>query len=163
MARIAPETPDLFPAIGDLLRAAFATAAEADLVDRLRRAGDVAIGLVAIDDDEVVGHVAFSPMAGPLKALGLAPVAVAPGRQRQGIGSALVRHGLEQAKAEGWEAVFVVGAPDYYRRFGFTAEAASGFASPYAGPFFMARSLRGRDLPVGSGRIDYPPAFRDLA
>lgn len=163
MVAITPETADRIGAIRRLLIAAFPTAAEADLVDRLRRDGDLAISLAALDDDAVVGHAALSPMTAPLKALGLGPLAVAPERQRQGIGSALVREGLRRAEAEGWDAVFVVGDPAYYGRFGFTAEAASGFASPYAGPFFMALALGGRGLSVRSGKVGYAPAFRDLA
>jgi putative acetyltransferase len=160
--RIEPEAPDVVRAIGDLLRAAFPSHVEADLVDRLRRDGDLAIALAAIDDGAVVGYVAFSPMAAPFRALGLGPLAVAPARQRSGIGSRLVREGLARARRGGWEAVFVLGDPAYYGRFGFDAAAARGFASPYAGPHFLAHALGEAGLPASAGSIAYAPAFRDL-
>lgn len=159
---IKPESPDLESAIRALLLAAFPTSVEADLVDRLRRDGDLAISLAAMEDDAVVGHIAFSPMAAPFDALGLGPVAVSPGRQRSGIGSRLIREGLTRAKNAGRGAVFVFGDPAYYTRFGFDAAAASGFASPYAGPYFMMLSLGGHALPVRSGSVAYAEAFRDL-
>lgn len=161
--RIRPETPDLERAIRGLLLAAFPTPAEADLVDRLRRDGDLAIALAAIDDDDaVVGYVALSPMTAPMKALGLGPVAVAPDHRRRGVGSALIRQSLDSAKACGVEAIFVLGDRAYYSRFGFDAETASGFASSYAGPYFMALSLTDAGLSARSGRVDYAPAFSGL-
>ncbi|MCC7251262.1 MAG: N-acetyltransferase [Hyphomicrobium sp.] len=160
--RIEHETPDRVGAIRALHLLALPTAGEADLVNRLRRDGDVAISLVAVEEKAVVGHIMVSPMRAPFKAFGLGPVVVAPGRQWQGIGTRLVRSGLEQARAEGWEAVLVVGDPGYYGRFGFSAAAAGGFASHYAGPYFMALSLCGSELPVRTGSVDYAPAFGDL-
>jgi putative acetyltransferase len=141
-----------------IIEAVFARRDEADLVDRLREDGDCAISLVAVEGGEIVGHVLFSPMSAPFRALGLAPVAVAPHRQRSGIGGRLIRTGLEHARAAGWQGVFVRGDPDYYRRFGFDPALASGFACPYAGPHLMALAL-GPALPVSSGEIGYAPAF----
>jgi putative acetyltransferase len=100
-------------------------------------------------------------MSAPLRALGLAPVAVAPSRQRSGIGSLLIRRALELAVAGKWEIVFVLGDPAYYRRFGFDQALASGFASCYAGPHFMALGMC-QPLPVSKGNIDYAPAFAAL-
>src|SRR3546814_10906388 len=94
-------------------------------------------------------------MTAPFRALGLAPVAVLPGRQGESIGSALIRDGLARATAAGWEGVFVLGEPEYYRRFGFNPAMAKEFSSPYAGPYLMALSLDGKALPVTSGPIDY--------
>jgi putative acetyltransferase len=152
---------DIF-AIRKVVEAAFSQAIEADLVDQLRSDGDSVISLVAVDHDEVVGHVLFSRMTAPFRALGLAPVSVLPDRQRSGIGSRLIRAGLERAKEDRWQAVFVLGEPEYYRRFGFNPALASGFASPYAGPYLMVLPFKG-DLPATSGRIDYAPAFANLA
>ena len=160
--RITEETPDLHDAIRAVLGGAFPTAVEADLVETLRRDGDMVIALAAREGDEVVGYAALSRMVAPMKALGLGPVAVAPGRQRRGIGGGLIRHAIERARADGWEAIFVVGDPAYYRRFGFETEAAAGFVSPYAGVHFMVLPLGGA-LPVRFGRVDYAPAFADLA
>lgn len=159
---IQPETSDHQKAIRDVHLDAFQSAIEADLMDRLRRDGHALISLVALDGAEVVGHVVFSPMTAPMKALGLGPVAVASRRQRQGIGSKLIREGIARAKDAGWEAVFVLGDPAFYQRFGFSAAETGGFASRHAGPFFMALPLGGPQLPVTAGRVDYAPAFREL-
>ena len=147
--------------------AAFPTSAEADLVERLHRDFDSEISLLAEQGGEIVGHVMLSRMdvsAGSraFRALGLGPVGVLPGAQGSGVGSELIRSALAIAGALGEEAVFVLGEPDYYRRFGFTAEAAAPFASPYAGPFFMALWLRPNADPPVAGKAEYAPAFASL-
>lgn len=159
---IREEAPGDRAAIRAVVEAAFPEPAEARLVERLRADGDAVFSLVAIEDGIIVGHVMFSKMTGPFRALGLGPVAVVPGRQRAGIGSRLIREGLARARADGWEGVFVLGDPNYYRRFGFDAETAAGFASPYAGPYLMALALDGEHLPASTGKIDYAPAFGAL-
>jgi putative acetyltransferase len=73
----------------------------------------------------------------------------------------LVDESLKQAREQEWEAVFVLGDPAYYQRFGFRVDLARGFSSPYAGPHFMALSLGAR-LRISGGRIDYAPAFASL-
>ncbi|GGC61869.1 GNAT family N-acetyltransferase [Chelatococcus reniformis] len=156
------EEPGDRRAIRAVLEAAFPTPAEAGLVDRLRADGNTEISLVAVDEGAIVGHVMFSRIAAEFRALGLAPVAVLPTRQRSGIGSRLIRSGLARAEADLWRLAFVLGDPPYYRRFGFDPALASGFTSPYAGPYFMALALT-RPLPPLSGRIDYAPAFAALA
>ena len=161
-ADVRPERPSDPPAIRCLLQQAFPTAAEADLVDRLQRDGDCALSLVVEADGEVVGHILFSAVAAPFRALGLAPLAVRSDRQRRGIGDALVRQGLALAAAGEWEGVFVLGEPAYYTRFGFDAALARGFGSPYAGPNLMALSLRGDALPAREGPVSYAPAFAAL-
>ena len=148
-------------AIREVVTAAFGQSEEADLVDWLRADGDSVISLVAVDEGEIVGHVLFSRMKSALRALGMAPVSVLPGRQGSGIGSQLVRAGLERAAEEGWQAVFVVGEPDFYRRFGFDPATAQGFSSPYSGPYLMAIALDGV-LAVATGRIEFAPAFARL-
>jgi putative acetyltransferase len=147
--------------------AAFPTAMEADLVERLEREGDAVQSLVAVEGGEVVGHVLLSRMAveadgRDVRAVGLGPVAVLPRRQTQGIGSALVRTAVEQMDEQGEQFVFLVGEPEYYGRFGFAAATAAPFASPYAGPYFQALALNGATPPI-AGRADYAPAFSDLA
>ena len=146
--------------------AAFPTALEADLVEQLERDGDAEISLVAEAEGRIVGHVLLSRMnvqgdGHHWRALGLGPVAVLPERQNQGIGSAVIRAALRRAEAKGAELVFLVGEPDYYRRFGFAAETAAPFASPYAGPYLMALALTPVKLPA-SGRADYAPAIAEL-
>ena len=142
-----------------LIEAAFGQSTEADLVDALRREGDAEIALVAIDGGEIVGHVMLSSMVAPARALGLAPVSVLPSYQGKGIGATLIQEGLRQAKARGWEAVFVVGRPEYYARFGFRTDIAKAFASPYAGPHFMALELVEGVLQGKCGKVAYAPAF----
>ena len=124
-----------------VVAAAFGQDDEADLVEALHAAGDAAIALVAEQDGAVVGHVLFSPMRSPERCLGLAPVSVTPAHQGSGIGSTLIRAGLERAREEGWRGVFVLGHAGYYPRFGFSPEIARGFASPFAGPHFMFLAL----------------------
>lgn len=158
---IRSERPEDMAAIRGVLEAAFPGPEEARLVEELRADGDAAIALVAEAAGVVVGHVMFSPVAGPFRALGLGPVAVAPAHQRSGIGDKLIRQGLAEAAAAGWQGVVVLGEPAYYRRFGFDPALAEGFISPYAGPYLMVLALGG-PLPATSGRIDYAPAFGRL-
>lgn len=101
---------------------------------RLRDDGDAILSLVAVQDAAIVGHVMLSPMSAPFRALGLAPLSVLPRWQRQGVGTALLQAAIGKARDGGWSAVFVLGDPAYYRRFGFRADLAAGFTSPYAGP-----------------------------
>lgn len=149
------------PGVRKVVEEAFQQTAEAKLVDRLRDDGESVISGVAVDAGEVVGYIMFSRMTAPFRALGMAPVAVMPSRQRNGIGSELVRWGLAQATKDKWQAVFVLGDPKFYEKFGFSAALASGFQSPYAGEHFMALALNGA-LPVTSGRVEYADAFKML-
>ncbi len=158
---IRTEQQDDEPVVVTVVEQAFKQADEARLVGQLRADGDTVISLVAVVGNVVVGHVMFSRMVAPFRALGLAPVSVVPQYQRRGIGRSLVEEGLKQAREQGWEAVFVLGDPAYYERFGFRVDLARGFSSPYAGPHFMALSL-GANLPASSGKIDYAPAFASL-
>lgn len=155
------EQPGDGPAVAALLEAAFPTPAEATLVEQLRASGDIAISLVALEGEALVGYVAFSVLRAPLRALGLAPVAVSFGLHGKGIGSQLIRAGLDLAAEQGWQVVFTLGEPVYYQRFGFSTELASGFVSPYAGPYFMALAL-GESLELMRGEVDYAPAFAEL-
>ena len=151
---------DAFP-VATVVAEAFGRSDEARLVRQLRTDGDAVISLVAVAGSTVVGHVMLSRLAAPLRALGLAPVSVMPEHQRKGIGASLVKAGLKQAGEQGWEVVFVLGDPAYYKRFGFRVQLAQGFTSPYAGRHFMALSL-GPNLSARGGRVDYPSAFAIL-
>lgn len=155
------ERPADMAAIRAIVTAAFERAAEAELIERLREDGDAALSLVAAEAGEVVGHVLFSPLTAPFRALALAPVSVAPEWQRRSIGGALIRAGLARAARDGWEGVFVLGDGDYYRRFGFDPGLAARFRCPYAGPHLMALALDG-ELPAG-GDIGYAAAFDSLS
>ena len=155
------EEPADIPAIRAVVEVAFGRPLEADLVDRLRADGDTVLSLVAVEGAQITGHILFSRMTAPFRTLGLAPVSVAPDRQRSGIGSRLIRAGLKRATREGWQGVFVLGDPDYYRHFGFDPARASGFASPYAGPYLVALALGG-DLAATEGTIHFARAFSAL-
>ena len=92
-------------------------------MDALRVQAQPIISLVADDNGTIVGHILFSPVTltghGDLTIMGLAPMAVLPTNQRRGIGSSLVRAGLDRCRQSGCDAIVVLGHPQYYPRFGF--------------------------------------------
>ncbi|RAK60491.1 N-acetyltransferase [Phenylobacterium hankyongense] len=148
-------------AIDAVVSAAFGQADEARLVARLRADGDALFEMVAEQAGEVVGHVMFSRLWADRDEMfaALAPLAVRPEAQRAGLGSGLVRAGLEMAKEFGAHGVLVLGDPAFYPRFGFSAAAAAQVSAPYAGqPAFMALALEpgAFDAPVS---VAYPDAF----
>jgi len=149
---------------------AFPQPGEAKLLDALRAAGAATISLVAERGGRVVGHILFSPVrvdgeGGSFAAQGLAPMAVDPSCQREGIGSALVRAGLDACRAAGHMIVFVLGHPDYYPRFGFEAAAPRGLhyegGAGYAPAFFVAE-LEAGALAGRGGVVHYRPEFAAL-
>jgi len=142
---------------------AFGGTQEADLVQALRAGGHMALSLVVLEGATIVGHVLFSPLVSPASTLALAPVSVAPGRQRQGIGARLICFGLEMLGEQGWGAVFVVGNPAYYRRFGFRADMAASFASAYPSEYVMALELRPGALEGVERTVVYPAPFQAIA
>jgi putative acetyltransferase len=164
---IRPEIEDDRDAVYAVNASAFDTPSEADLVDTLREQAKPVISLVAEVDGKVVGHIMFSPVTlstdPGLKVMGLAPMAVAPKYQRQGIGSALVRAGLEQCGPRGFVAVVVLGHPEYYPRFGFTPSSRFDIDSEYDVPeeVFMAMELQPGALRGKTGRVKYHAAFDD--
>jgi putative acetyltransferase len=158
------ERPHDAPAIRDVVRAAFAQDAEADLVAALRAEGYVRYAAVAEWNGQVVGHILLSDLpivtsSGAVPALALAPLAVLPEFQRQGVGSALTRFALDACRHAGHRIVVVLGHPEYYPRFGFSAELARALESPYAGPSFMALELEAGALAGVLGRVEYAPPF----
>jgi putative acetyltransferase len=161
MIRIRDEAPQDQQAIYKLVSSVFDQTAEAELVENLRAVGDSVISVVAEDDGQVVGHALLSKMQAPFPALALAPVSVAPAKQRNGIGSALIARAIDRARNQSWSAIFVLGDPNYYRRFGFEAESAAGFTSPYAGEHFMMLKLS-PSLPTTTGQLRHAPAFAAL-
>ncbi len=103
----------------------------------------------------------LSKMEAPFPALALAPVSVIPARQREGIGTALIERAVNRARSEGWAAIFVMGDPKYYERFGFNSEAAAGFVTPYAGRHFMMLKLS-TALLAQTGELRHAEAFTAL-
>ncbi len=147
---------------------AFDTQSEANLVDAIRQQAQPTISLVAEDKGEVVGHIMFSPISlaghSDLKVMGLAPMAVTPALQKKGIGSALVRAGLEECRRLEFAAVIVLGHPEYYPRFGFLPSSRFGIDSEYDVPeeVFMAIELQPNSLSGKSGRVRYHSAFSNV-
>jgi len=123
------ETTDL-EAIFRLTASAFASVPHSDgseptIIDKLRERGDLTLSRVAVQNEEIVGHIAFSPVridSATNSWFGLGPISVAPALQQTGIGSALVRDGLDILKIQGAEGCVLVGDPGYYSRFGFKSE-----------------------------------------
>ena len=167
-ARIRPAEPADAEAIRRIHLSAFPTALEADLVERLARDGDLVVSLVAERDGEPIGHIALSRMrvkaAGrAYRALGLGPVGVHRSMQGGGVGRALIDAARAIAEATGEELIFVLGEPDYYGRFGFSAQTAKPFRSAYSGPYFMALALRPGFDPPSHGSAAYASAFAALS
>jgi putative acetyltransferase len=156
------------PTIHALNREAFGSPAEANLVDALRARDEHVLSLVAEEHGDLVGHILFSRVSltgnEDLDAMGLAPMAVTPARQRGGIGSALVRAGLEECRRRGVEAVFVVGHPELYPRFGFERASRFGIGCELdvADDVFMAVQLVGDALRGRNGTVRFHDAFRML-
>ena len=163
--RVRPEEERDWAAVHDLNAAAFASRAEADLVDVLRHGARPIVSLVADAGAAVVGHLMLSPVSLPghpaLSIMGLGPMAVAPGRQRGGIGSALVRAGLAACAQLGVPAVVVLGHPEYYPRFGFAPAARFGIACEYEAPVeaFMLLELHPGVMQGVTGTVRYHAAF----
>ncbi len=161
---IRPEEEPDYPAIRIVNERAFGGREEADLVDSLRNDRLVIVSLVALEDDNVVGHILFSRMTvddleRQIPAVALAPMGVLPEYQRQGIGTALVRHGLAVLRERGEQFVLVVGHPAFYPRFGFSSERASRIESPFPSDAFMGLELVPGSLDGVRGRVHYPAAF----
>ena len=156
------ETRTDVSAVMKVVVAAFDRAAEADLVDALRLSGDSVISLVAEDDGEIVGHVMFSKLRAPSQCVALAPVSVTPNRQNRGVGSKLIRDGLARVKRGGWQAVFVLGEPKFYQRFGFRTASAEKFDTAYPKPYFLALELTPNALSERSGAVVYALPFQTL-
>ena len=154
--------------IREVNRAAFETSAEASLVDLLRERGKLVVSLVAEREGQIIGHIAFSRVYlasnAELHGLGLGPMAVIPSHQRQGIGSQLVRAGLDRCAALGTRFVVVLGHRDYYPRFGFLP--ASHFrlwcSWPVPEGVFMATELVLGVLASAEGLVSYEIEFNDV-
>lgn len=147
--------------------AAFGRPDEADLVDALRRRATPTLSLVAEAGERVVGHVLFSPVAieghPGAAAAGLAPLAVDPPLQGRGVGGALVRAGLRACARHAWVAVFLLGDPRYYVRFGFEPAAPRGFHyQPGLDAAFQLIELVPGALTGVGGRVRYHEAFDAL-
>lgn len=162
---VRPEESGDAEAIRRVHTAAFPTPAEARLVDLLRDAGRLAVSLVAVDGDAVIGHVAFSPVTvttGTVGA-GLAPVSVLDQWRRRGMAARLIETGLSVCRDAHFDWAVVLGEPAYYSRFGFRDAAQFGLSDEYGGgSAFQAMELTVGGLPVGAGLVRYAPEFACL-
>ena len=144
-------------------QAAFPTDLESRLVDMLRQSGRLTISLVALAGEEIVGHIAFSPVTVEQNAhgLGLAPVAVLPAFQRRGIGAALCQTGLGACRQSGVGFVVVLGDPAYYHRFGFLPARQWKLKDEYGGgEAFQAIEVHTGAIPAAGGLVKYAPEFK---
>jgi len=168
---IRSETPGDYPAIHQVHASAFGQENEAVLVEELRGSPgfDAELSLVAERDGRVIGHVLFSPIAirterDPTTALVLAPVAVLAGHQKSGVGSELVRHGLDACRRLGHRLVVVVGHPEFYPRFGFRPASRRGLTLPFDAPddAFLLWQSAPNDPSDVAGMVEFPPAFDNV-
>ena len=169
MIIIREERPEDVAGIRHVNEQAFGRPEEAHIVDMLRTRGKVILSLVAAQNDRIVGHILFSPVmieseGGLFTVVGLAPMAVLPGLQKQGIGAQLVERGLELCRKTGYECVVVLGHAEYYPRFGFVPASRFGVKCEYDVPdeVFMALELREGALEGRAGLVKYQPEFKEV-
>ena len=166
MATIRAEETKDRDAIYRVNKLAFGQPNEADLVNGLRANARPYISLVAVEDEQVVGHICFSPATieseeDVFTAIGLAPMAVLPEHQNRGIGSQRVREGLKECQRLGHDVIVVLGHSNFYPRFGFAPASLKKLRSEYDVPddVFMALELREGALAGRSGLVKYHPEF----
>lgn len=153
--------------IYEVNRLAFGQENESKLIDRIRAGSNFVPGLslVAVTGGKTVGHILFSKIkiigSSVFKTLALAPMAVVPAFQKQGIGSELVKEGMSRAKELGFDSIIVVGHKNYYRRFGFEGASKWDIKCPFEVPdeAFMAVELTEKALEGKSGTVEYPEEF----
>ena len=169
MIRIRSELPEDVEAIYSLNQEAFERTTEANLVNNLRMSNAMTLSLVAIKNNKIVGHIAFSPVTiesdqTTVNAVGLAPLAVSPELQRSGIGSQLVEEGLNRIRTAGHDLVIVIGHPEYYPRFGFVPAKKYGIRWEHDVPeeAFMIKELREGALKGVRGTVKYRPEFNEV-
>ena len=169
MLTIRLEIPGDVEAIRYVNEQAFGQENESKLIEKLRNRGALTISLVAIQDGEIVGHIAFSPVKVEseglsFEAITLAPLAVLPAYQGKGIGSQLVRAGLQECRRLGHEVVVLVGHPDYYPRFGFIPAKPEGIDCEFEVPeeAWMILELQEGALAGRLGIVRFQPEFHEV-
>jgi putative acetyltransferase len=158
------ESADDISAVRAVNEAAFGRTEEADLVDRLRNEGAVLASFVAEQNGRVVGHILFSRTLietadESVPSVALAPMAVSPSHQRRGIGTRLVRFGVQWLVTRGERSVLVLGHPHFYQQFGFSTDRARMLATPFPPDAFMALELVAGALDGLRGTVRYPAGF----
>jgi len=170
MIEIREEQPDDIQVIREINVCAFGQPQEADIVDKLRTFCNDVLSLVAItEDNHVVGQIFFSPAIivqgkeKTVEGVGLAPMAVFPEYQRQGVGLRLVKAGLAILKDRGCPFVIVLGHPEYYPRFGFKRASCLNILSEWDVPdeAFMILVLNESKIKEIKGLAKYRPEFNE--
>jgi len=168
MITIRRETEEDATGIRHVHERAFNSSIEADVVEALRRRGAVTLSLVAERDGKAVGHILFSPAdirtgGSTHPAVALGPMAVLPELQRTGIGSRLVKHGIEELRHGAHGLVVVLGHPTYYPRFGFVPASGYGIGCEFDVPdeAFMILELQKGTWKGRRGTVHYQPEFRE--
>lgn len=170
MVSVRSEKPEDYQSIYNVNKLAFNGEVEAKLVNNLRKTKGFIpeLSLVATKNNVIVGHILFSKIniktnKGDVSVLALAPMAVLPDCQKQGIGSFLIKEGLRKCKKLGYKAIILVGHPDYYPRFGFTPAKEKGLKLPFPAPdeAFMVYEIIPDSLKDIEGTIEYPPEFAE--
>lgn len=164
---IRPEKAEDTSAVYDLNRTVFETSTEAEIVDELRRNCGDTLSLVAVEGDEIYGHILFSPAFIEsddriIEGTALAPMAVTSSRQRKGIGAKLIMKGFERLRQQGCPFVVVIGHPEYYPRFGFERASKYNLKSPWRGipdEAFMIHFLAPLPIKNLSGTVTFRQEF----
>jgi putative acetyltransferase len=166
---IRPEIKDDVEGVRLLLEKTFGRPQEADLVDTLRERGLITLSMVAHIEEQIVGYIAFSPVelesnSSMVKILGLAPLAILPPYQRQEIGSKLVETALAECQKMEYQGIVVLGAPEFYNRFGFRQASLYQLYSSFDVPaeFFMVKELLNGSLSGHTGVVNYQPEFNNV-
>lgn len=163
------ETSEDYKAVRQINELVFEQPGESRLVEGLRNQDIETISLVATIDNQIIGHIFFSPVTiedskDDFKAMGLAPMAVLPEFQKQGIGSKLVREGIQASKNARYQLIFVLGHPEYYPRFGFSEAMPLGFQCEYEAPSkaWMVLELEKDALSSNGGLVRFNSEFKKI-
>ena len=170
--KIRPANRHDFDTIEAVHKAAFSVSdfgynGEGQLARQLLEAGDALVSIIAEVDGKAVGHALFSQMivegdGKPIVAAALAPTGVIPEWQGKGVGELLIKAGLAALKVQGVQLSFAVGNTAYYLRFGYTAETAQPYESPYGGPYFLAVLLDPKLKAPQTGKAEFAPSFANF-
>jgi len=167
LIEIREERADDIAAVRDLNRRAFGQDQESNIVDALRANGAALLSLVATLNDQVVGHIMYSPVSvtGNVSGTALGPMAVLPEHQRQGIGSKLIEAGNRKLKDAGCPFIVVVGHADYYPRFGFRPASEHGIKCEWDVPdnVFMLLVIDEAKMAGVAGLAKYMPEFSSVS
>jgi len=167
--RIRQEIKDDYKRVYEINKLAFGQENESKLIEKIRKGPNFVpeLSLVAEKDNEIVGHILFSKMKivgeSEYETLMLAPIAVIPELQKQGIGGKLIKKGIEKAEELGFNSIIVVGHKDYYPKFGFQKASKWGIKCPFEVPdgAFMAIELTENALENKAGVVQFPEEFME--